>query len=169
MKLRNIFLIISLLVFNACSQAGWVGYYQMKKPAVYVNSDKSDFNIFLYPNTADILNKKNLGLSLPKECSSFRLAGFFTPFTPPIPLPNFRSWHSGEKDDCGYFAIYSNSSGIKITLKTKNQVYQPKVYGYTKYIFPIRAKDIDSGVIIIEKDGEKIEVPFEYKYFRFWY
>ena len=31
----------------------------------------------------------------------------------------------------------------------------------------LRAKNIDSNTIIIEKDGEKIEVPFKYKYFKF--
>jgi hypothetical protein len=50
-------------------------------------------------------------------------------------------------------------------VKKVNQGY----YGYTRYTFPIKSKNIDSGILIIEKDGEKIEVPFEYKYAKFWH
>ncbi len=92
------------------------------------------------------------------------------------PIPNFRGLtfksFGGRDNPCHYFIAQTNPQA-KVQLKVGDKIYEPKelegLYGYTKYIFPIRAKNIDSGSILIEKDGEKIEVPFEYKYFKFWY
>lgn len=57
--------------------------------------------------------------------------------------------------------------------KSNSKIFAPKTkkdsYGYTAYKFPIRAKNIDFGTLVIERGGERIEVPFEYKYFKFWY
>ena len=72
--------------------------------------------------------------------------------------------------------LFTNPS---IKLKLKNQTtheaktYDPQVtegsHGYTRHTFPIKSKNLDSGTLIIEKDGEVIEVPFEYKYQKFWH
>ena len=117
-------------------------------------------------------NQNDFYLELPAECSGFSTIGLFTPFTPPIPSFWFRSWNWFDSLCNGNFTIQTKPSAI-IQLKTNNQTFEPEIreglHGYTKYIFPIRAKNIDSGTIIIEKDNEKIEVPFEYKYFKFWY
>ncbi len=167
---RNYFLTAMFLILSGCSQAGWMGYYEIKKPAVYNNQHQSNFNVYfvyLYPNSVTIPNKKGLGFSLPKDCSSFRLAGFFTPITPPIPLFWFRNFSGGDCDD---FTVYSNSAD-KIALRISDKTYDSLNHDGSnyQYTFPVKAKSIDSGTIIIEKDGEKIEVPFEYKYFKFWY
>ena len=163
------------LILSGCSQAGWVGYYEMSSPSQYVKK-------FNYPhysiNTTTLKSIKGseISLALPSDCSGFKIGGLLTPITPPIPLPNFRSWHSEEEDYCGNFTA-ATYSGVSLSLKVGDKIYNPVKQNLyyderiisVKYIFPIRAKNIDSGSIIIEKDGEKIEVPFEYKYFKFWY
>ncbi len=61
----------------------------------------------------------------------------------------------------------------EVKLRVNTQTYIAKktddLYGYNKHTFSIKAKNIDSGTIIIKKDGQTIEVPFEYKYFKFWH
>jgi len=164
----KICLILSLFFLNACAQAGWIGYYEMDKPAtrripIANNTD----------NGASVeFSKQNIvHLRLPRGCSEYFITGIFTPFTPPIPIPHFRSWNWGQYP-CNYFTIETRPEA-NVQLKTGNEIYAPEtkegLYGYTKYIFPIRAKNIDAGTLIIEKNGEKIEIPFEYKYFRFWH
>ena len=164
----KILLVTSLFALNACAQAGWIGYYEMDKPAtrripIASNTDNGVSVEFLKQNTVH--------LQLPRACSEYFVTGVFTPFTPPIPIPHFRSWNWGQHS-CNFFAIEAKPQ-VTLHLKTNNKTYTPEIkeglYGYTKYIFPIRAKNLDSGTLIIEKDGEKIEVPFEYKYFRFWH
>jgi hypothetical protein len=165
------FLVISLM--NGCGQAGWVGYYEMQNPAVYEKPSapmRHGYNYALL-----LLKSERIHLNLPARCSSLRFAGIITPFTPPIPLFWFRSWAWGESD-CNYFVAFAPSN-LKIYLKHKNQIYdsmrQARPYDdnleIIRYTFPVRAKNIDSGSIIIEKDDQTIEVPFEYKYTKFWY
>lgn len=165
---RKSFLVAILLSTSSCGLAGWTGYYHMKEPAKY--SDHMDFNV---PNSAKIkINNNELSISLPKECSGFFFAGLITPVTPPIPVLNFRNI-SFFDNPCNNFTIYTRIVDAEISLKTSNTLYKPnsiyKPSNKLQYTFPIKAKNIDSGSIIIEKDGEKVEVPFEYKYFKFWH
>lgn len=164
--IKNIFLVIMLFNLSGCSMAGWSGYYEMKDPAKY--SRPMDFNI---PNSADI-NNNDFGISLPKECSGFATLGILTPFTPPFPIPNFRNILFFD-NPCNYFTIYTRVQNADINLKVNENIYRPikpnESDNKAKYIFPIKAKNIDSGSIIIIKDGQAIEVPFEYKYFKFWH
>ncbi len=172
MTMRIIILVLILFSLTNCGQAGWIGYYSIKK------SDGSENKIKNNTDNGIVIKlpkQEEFWIELPRDCSGFKFAGILTPFTPPIPLPIFRSWSSeGKNGDglCHYFIVQTRPQA-NIKLKTNNQTYNPKIskglYGYTKYIFPVRAKNIDSGSIIIEKDGEKIEVPFEYKYMKFWY
>lgn len=167
------FLILILFGLNSCGQAGWKGYYQ-SYPKTTVNKYIAESVI----NSTQLVldNKEKIDLEMPRDCSGFTFAGIITPFTPPIPIPNFRSLtfksFEGRDNPCHYF-IAETRPAAKVQLKLSDKIYEPKelegLYGYTKYIFPVRAKNIDSGSILIEKDGEKIEVPFEYKYFKFWY
>ena len=163
---KNTVLILILFNLLACGEAGWSGYYQTY-PKTTVNKYIAESVI----NSTPIIlnNKEKIWIELPRDCDGFKVVGIITPITPPIPLFWFRSWSTA---DCHYFSIQSKPQ-INLQLKTNKQTYEPKIseglYGYTKYIFPIRAKNIDSGSIILEKDGEKIEVPFEYKYMKFWY
>lgn len=171
MNLR-FFLVIVLFILNSCGQAGWKGYYKTYPDTTidkYI-ADSSD-------NTTKVVLSENnkVDLGLPRECDDFFFAGIITPFTPPIPFFWIRSWSSAGKNGdgmCHYF-IAETRPAAKVQLKLGNKMYEPKelegLYGYTKYIFPVRAKNIDSGSILIEQNGEKIEVPFEYKYFKFWY
>ena len=150
-----------------CSQTGWKGYYKMGSPAVY-DIDVSRPGVS--SNWANVSNK--LGLNLPRDCSGFIFAGILTPFTPPIPLPNFRALSFGKTNPCNNFTVLSKPQS-KIQLHTNNQVYYPEEsegpFGNTRYTFPIKAKNIDSGTIIIEKNGERAEVPFKYEYFTFYF
>ena len=163
----RIFLILILFNLGACSQAGWIGYYSIKKP------DGSENKIEYNTDNGVVLDfpKKNeFWLMLPRDCSTFAIAGFFTPFSPPIPIIFFRSW-----DNNFFIAETKPRATLHLKIidsKTKQEIIlEPKTqdgkWSYTKYIFPILAKNIDSGIIIIEKDQEKIEVPFKYKYFKF--
>jgi hypothetical protein len=167
----KIYLILSLFCLNACAQAGWSGYYK-----TYPDTTVDKYIAISATNTTTVtLDKKEVWIELPRDCSGFIIAGFFTPITPPIPFPWFRNWTSAGKNNdgkCHYFVAETRPEA-NIQLKVGNEIYAPEIkeglYGYTKYIFPIRAKSIDSGILIIEKNGEEIEVPFEYKYFRFWH
>ena len=167
---RNIILGIVLINLSACGQAGWVGYYSIKKPDGSEN--KIDYNT---DNgvVMDFPKHQEMWLEMPRDCSGFTFAGFFTPFTPPFPIPNFRTISFGKNNPCNYFTISTRPEAVSVQLTTNSQTFTTETtegsYGYTKYKFPIKANKIDSGTIIIEKDGEKIEVPFEYKYFKFWY
>jgi hypothetical protein len=172
MIIFRIFLLFSILFLSSCGQAGWSGYYQTY-PKTTVN--KYIAESVINSTSVTLKNKESFWLELPRDCSGFKFAGIITPFTPPIPLFWFRSWNDGA---CGYLIAQTRSQATLhlkiIDSKTKQEtVLEPTTsegrWGYTKHIFPIRAKNIDSGSIIIEKDGEKIEVPFEYKYFKFWY
>jgi hypothetical protein len=164
----RIFLILILFNLGACSQAGWSGYYttNIEGEDKYIAQSSENFREIQISKTIKI------GLELPRNCSTFRLAGFFTPFTPPIPIIFFRSWTTG------FFTAETKPRATLhlkiIDSKTKQEIIlEPKTeqgkWGYTKHIFPIHIKNIDSGIIIIEKDQEKIEVPFKYKYFKFLY
>jgi len=161
-----------LMVFPGmamCSQAGWVGYYKMYTPAVY-NIDVSDPGI----SSNWISIGDNLGLSLPRDCSGLTFAGILTPYTPPIPLPWRRSWAlGGECDDFGVLTKINTKIQLKFEGKLYNPLRHNMPYGegskHIRYFFPIKAKNIDSGVIIIEKDGERAEVPFQYEYFKFYH
>lgn len=166
-KYFTIFLLIIILhTTSGCSIAGWAGYYQMKKPAKY--SKTMDFNI---PNSA-IIDDYDFGVSMPKGCSGFFVGGIITPITPPIPVLNFRNISLFD-NPCNNFTIHTRIVDAEISLKTNNIIYKPnknhKASNKFKYTFPIKAKNIDSGSIIIEKDGEKVELPFEYKYYKFWH
>lgn len=168
----KIFLVIFLLfgLMGACSRMGWIGYYEMKKPAEYFyKKSKFNSNIYLYPNIFKITN--DIKISLPKDCSGFKISGILTPFTPPIPSFWLRSWNWFNNDCSGYFSIYTNSN-LKISLQYKSKIYNSNmivVDDKAEYIFPIKTKNIDSGIIIIEQDKEIIEIPFKYKYIKFWY
>jgi len=116
-------------------------------------------------------NAEKIFLGLPEGCSEYKLAGIITPFTPPIPIIWLRSWAWG--GECDYFNV-STKPDVILKLKLENgQIYEPKtseaLYDYTRHTFPLKSKNLDSGILIIEKDGEKIEVPFEYKYQKFWH
>lgn len=180
MILRIIFSTALIIILAGCSQGGWMGYYEMKSPAVYNTKIVYGYAKHGETNVSNIASVKikgndSIGLGLPRDCSGFMIAGFFTPLTPPIPIPWHRSWSTAGKNGeglCHYFMAETKPKA-KLQLKTNNQIYEPREldgeYGYTKYIFPVRVKDIDSGSIIIEKDGEKLEVPFEYDYIKFWF
>ena len=175
----RISLALILLSLSSCGQAGWIGYYSIRKSDGSENkiADNTDNGI-----VAELPKGKEMWITMPRDCSGFTFAGIITPFTPPIPIPNFRSLtfksFMGNENPCHYF-IAETRPQAKVQLKTidsetnETKIYDPRElegrWDYTKYIFPIRAKNIDSGILIIEKDGEKIEVPFEYKYFKFWY
>lgn len=113
--------------------------------------------------------QNGISITLPNHCSNFGITGLFTPITPPIPLFWFRSWSTSE---CYFFTVKTKPE-TNISLKIGDKIYSSNksddLYGYKKYTFFLRAKEIDSGIIIIEKNGERIEVPFEYKYFKFLY
>ena len=165
-NLKKIILVFALLVMSSCSEVGWIGYYSIKKPDG--SSNKISYNtdngsIFEFPKN------KELWLELPRDCSGFKLSGIITPITPPIPLFWFRSW---SMQDCHYFTVKTKPD-TKVQVKVGERIFTPEndkdLYGYSQYKFPIRAKEIDSGILVIEKNGERIEVPFGYKYFRFWY
>ena len=161
-----------LLILTSCGLAGWAGYYQTY-PKTTIN--KYIAESVINSTSISFKNEGKVDIELPRDCSGFRVAGIITPFTPPIPLPIFRSWTTAGKSgdgECHYFIVQTKPQAT-VQLKTNNQTYVPEIsealYGYTKYKFPIRAKNVDTGSIIIEKDGEKVEVPFEYKYYKFWY
>lgn len=179
--MKNLFLIIFLIFISSCSQTGWRGYYSFSDPKKLYKYDK-----YKYPESYEqeggviSIGNEKISLLLPSACSGFALSGLFTPFTPPIPVFWFRSWST---NDCNYFGIISgnfdskssnyrrNELDLKISLNYQGKIYEPTILkkeGWL-YTFPILAKNIDSGSIIIEKNGEKIEVPFEYKYLKFWY
>lgn len=165
------FLITGMM--GGCSQTGWIGYYQIF-PSDQENKiiGKSAINAA----KVQFKNESAIYLELPKNCSGFILAGIITPFTPPIPIPNFRLLSFGEKNPCNYFTVGS-SVDIKIYLMYDDKIHHPLAQFYPfgkkvnliKYKFPIKAKNIDSGILIIEKNNEKIEVPFEYKYTKFYF
>lgn len=168
----RIFLVCLMIILSSCGQAGWKGYYTTSSDIAedkYI-AESSD------NKTTVILSKNNkVDLGLPKDCDALFFVGIVTPFTPPIPIFWPRSLSSSGKNDdarCHYF-IAETRPQTKTQLKVGDKIYEPKElegkWGYTKYIFPIRAKNVDSGTLIIEKDGEKIEVPFAYKYYKFWY
>ena len=51
---------------------------------------------------------------------------------------------------------------------TVDQAYNKMSMDYNRGRISANSESkIDSGILVIEKDGEKIEVPFEYKYFKF--
>jgi len=164
---RNVFLIMMLMSLGACSAAGWSGYYQTY-PQTTIN--KNIAKDFVNNTPINFSTQKEMGLAMPSGCSLFGIMGFITPFTPPIPLFWFRSWSN---QDCNYFTISTKPQASSIVLKTNSQTFTPEIideekkWGGIQYKFPIKASKIDSGILVIEKDGEKIEVPFEYKYFKF--
>jgi hypothetical protein len=163
---KRIILNIVLLTLCNCSETGLIGYYSAKK------SDGSENKISYNTDNGIVLKTskaKEIWVDMPRDCSGFKLSGLFTPITPPIPLFWFRSWSTAE---CHFFTIKTKPE-TNVRLIFGGKTYEPTkandLYNYTKYTFPIRAKNLDSGTIVIEKDGEKIEVPLEYKYFKFWY
>ena len=176
MILRNIFLAAILLTFTNCSMFGWEGsfvnidtYKKKESSSLQSNPEKEDERLELMRRVKLAMkNGKTEGVVLP-TCSSFSIGGLFTPITPTIPFfwPRILAFNN---DPCNYFGVRANQS-VKIIIRYKDKFYEPIRYNPEKhlYIFPIQAKDIDSGSIIIEKDGEKVEVPFEYKYIKFWY
>lgn len=174
---KIILLMLFFLMPMMIGQAGFVGYYEMKNPAIYdtkVVFGRANYGETNIDNisTIKIKDTQEPLLEMSRNCDYFTVAGIITPFTPPIPLFWLRSWHWGDSD-CNYFTISTKPQSDSVRLITNNQTFEPEVseglYGYTKYKFPIKAKNIDSGIIIIEKDGEKIEIPFKYEYFKFWY
>lgn len=169
----RIFLVLILFNLGACSQAGWSGYYttNIKEEDKFIAQSSENFR--------EIQISKNIkiGLELPRGCSEFFTIGIITPFTPPFPIAWFRSWHWGD-NPCHFFTAETKPQATLhlkiIDYKTKQEIIieaktEEGKWGYTKYIFPILAKNIDSGIIVIEKNQEKIEVPFKYKYFKFLY
>ena len=163
--MKNLFLMISLIFISSCSETGWIGYYSIKK------QDGSENKISYNTDNGivETLKAQQVWIEMPRDCSGFKFSGLITPFTPPLPLLWFRSWST---QDCNYFTVKAKPDiNIKLAVNGETFLAETKkgLYGYTEYIFPIRAKDIDSGSIIIETNGEKIEIPFEYKYFKFWY
>ena len=175
MRFKKGFLILFLIVLSACGQAGWKGYYMInpdKDTDKYIAQTSANFK------TINVSNNSKIILQLPLACSEFFTTGFITPFTPPFPIAWFRSWHwSGHP--CNFFTAETKPQATlhlkTIDSKTNQEIIlaptstQEGRWGYTKHIFPIKAKNLDSGTLIIEKDGQKVEVPFEYKYFKFWY
>ena len=170
-----IFSILLTYLCCGCSIFQFEGHY------VGTESEEYNSNRYLFPyrgQNGEIMRsaviskiklQSGMVIILPNHCSNFGVTGLFTPITPPIPLFWFRSWSTAE---CHFFTIKTKPE-TNVRLIFGGKTYEPTkandLYNYTKYTFPIRAKNIDSGTIVIEKDGEKIEVPFEYKYFKFWY
>ena len=152
-----------------CSQTGWKGYYN-----TYPSKGANKYIAKSVVNATPIKlpNQEEFWLELPRDCSGITFAGILTPFTPPIIIPNFRAISFGETNPCNNFIVLSKPK-TKIQLHTNNKIYHPKEskgpFGNTRYTFPVKAKNIDSGTIIIEKDGEKAEVPFKYEYFKFYF
>ena len=158
---------IFLVAVNSCGIIEWSGNYVDPISENYTKNKALTFDQALEAKRQwDISRTKinEVAIRLPAPCSSFGFIGIITPFTPPIPFFWPRSF------SCNYFEVMAEPN-LKIELKHKDKIYQPTSYDKNKklYIFPLKAKNIDSGTIIIEKDGKKIEVPFEYKYLKFWY
>lgn len=175
--IRKVIVIVTFFIFSSCSGVGLIGYYEMKGNAIY----KQRVNYPSYTRNVATLQIDNSGeiiLELPTNCSGLGLTGLFTPITPPFPTFWFRSWNWFNDSCSGNFSVNIKPQATlhlkTIDSKTKQEIIlEPSTeegrWGYTKHIFPIKAKNLDSGSIIIEKDGQKTEVPFEYKYFKFWY
>ena len=163
---KIIFLNAILLILFNCSEVGLIGYYNLTKQDGSKNkiSYNTDNGIVLRT-----LKSEDVWINVPRGCSGFKLSGLFTPITPPVPLFWFRSWSTAE---CYFFTVKTKPE-TNVKLVVGDKTYQPNksngLYRYTKYTFPIRAKNLDSGTLIIEKDGEEISVPFAYKYFKFLY
>jgi len=171
---KKIFLGIVLLNLSGCGIFEWSGQYVNPSSNEY-NENKSMFPYHgqevedrrkWNASRTKITSIKNevINIKFPGPCTSFGFVGIITPFTPPIPF----FWPSSFS--CGNFEVMTEPN-LMIILKHENKLYKPSSYNSEKhlYTFPLRAKSINSGSIIIEKDGEKIEVPFEYKYMKFWY
>lgn len=163
------FLITGIL--GGWSLAGWMGYYEMQKPAEY--KMKIGYSSVGYVQNIAVIKfseKDFIYLELPMNCSGFIVAGIITPFTPPIPIPNFRSITFGENNHCNYFGVHA-SSPVKVTLKYKDNFYSPQNPDSKEmfYIFPVKVRNLDTGSVVIEKNGQVVEVPFNYKFIRFWY
>ena len=174
MRFKKGFLILCLFILNACGMAGWKGYYMInpdKDTDKYIAQTSANFK------TINVSNNSKIILQLPLACSEFFTTGFITPFTPPFPVAWFRSWHWGVHP-CNFFTAETKPLATlhlktidpktkqEIILEPKTQIEEAK---WNKHTFPIKAKNLDSGTLIIEKDGQKTEVSFEYKYFKFFY
>ena len=173
----RIFFIVILLSFTGCSMFGWEGrfvnmdfYKEKKEGHLQPNPEKESERLEAMSRIKLVMqNGETKAVVLP-SCSTFLIGGLFTPITPPLPFFLLRSWWISDDSPCNYLGVRSDPL-TKVTLRYKDTLYEPVKFNSEKriYTFPIRAKSINSGSIIIEKDGEKIEVPFEYKYMKFWY
>ena len=82
---------------------------------------------------------------------------------------------TNEKNSINYFYIGNyvgnkDQKKIKINLEINGNYYDSD-YDYNKgfYIFPLRIKDVKKGTLVIEYNGIKKEVEFEYGYKWFYY
>ena len=175
-KIILIFFLITGLM-GGLSSTGWQGYYEMSSPAFYEKKFDPTHYGYSY-GSIFFSSSEEIHLELPANCSGFSLMGIITPLTPPIPTFWFRGWRWFDSLCNGNFTIQSKPiATLKLKLEDQKthevKLYNPQVsqalYGYTRHTFPIKSKNLDSGILIIEKNGEIIEVPFEYKYQKFWH
>jgi hypothetical protein len=150
MKINNKLLsVVILIILSSCVQIGWRGNYVQKEPVKY-RDNKEEGNIKINFSKDEVLY-----LKLPKDNTNITLNGFMFPIFPIIYYPRM----PGFDHDFSVFV----SEDSQVSLKSNNQIYQ-SVFDSSKktYTFPAKSRSIKDGVLVIEKDQSKIEIPFEY-------
>ena len=154
--IRKILIILSTIVLNGCSIAGFYKGLSYEKSQEYkfeYNKGSSGYTV--------ITNQKNgnhISIAFRQSsCGSYGLIG-------PLIFPIIPIW---ENNDCKDVVI-----GIGAT-KEVHIIYHDKTYKPSKisddghyYSFLLQIKSItDTAILVVEKqDGEKFEIPFRYQH-----
>ena len=193
---KCIFYIFILLLIGACSTYSKNGVYYIENPKLinnecFKNTEyKSDFDCI---SLIDIkmINNKFIRLILPLE-NSHGIGGGYQLFSTLLPIPikndmfenNTRQFYislsnidydvrkPNYKEQNQYFVDFKENA--KITLIVNNKEYKSSIiYNYPNILYlsfpPLRIKDVKKGTLVIEYNGIKKEVEFEYGYKWFYY
>jgi hypothetical protein len=156
--IKNLIILMSFIYLSGCVYVGFdKGPYHNK--SVKFDQSKRNGNIVFRINKSIEVSFQNF------QCGYYGLLGIFiVPFIP--------YWKNTDCNDLIVEASGLNNSNIY--LNHKDYTYSPyktnpKLYYYT---FPVPVKSLSDGaILVIEKDGERFEIPFRYQHsfsFQLW-
>lgn len=155
--IRKIIVLTSLVFLESCLFVGFNKGANYEKSVKFKSYNRNGNMVLKIIDNSVHAGFSNL------QCGGYGLFGVIIPIIP--------YWGNDKCEDLN--VLVTNASNVYIK-------YNNKVYNYSEfnprssynYKFPIPVKSLSSGaILVIEKDGEKFEIPFRYKHtfsFQLW-
>lgn len=155
--MKKITILISLFVLSGCVSA------DLERGIRHIEPTNFNYDERARQMTIRLINNDQIYLRFfQRTCGGYGLVGIVVPIIP--------VW---DNIDCKNFEV-EVSVADQVLVTYQNKIYKPTSFDpkYRNYTFPLDTKSLSDGAtLIIEKNGQKFEIPFRYQHtfsFQLW-